>query len=187
MAENEKPTPGAEKPTPNPQGDDKPKTVTLTEDELAKQIQAETDRRITSAIKKREAELEKQWADKVAAERQDAERLARMSEEEKAKAIQAKKEDELSKREKELLHREMQIEAMKILSEKDLPATFADMVIGSTPELTLDNINNLQKMILATADKIVNDRLKGSPPPADKNQPPKQSMNDFIRAQAKRR
>lgn len=190
MADDKKATDGAENTKDqNQQGQDKQdkKVLTLTEDEFNQRLQSETDKRVTEALKTSKQKWEKEVSEKIQKEREEAERLATMNEEERQKAIAAKREDELNKRESELRRKEMQLEAVKILDEKGLPVKFASTLIGQSADDTMTNISNFEKEWNAALDKKVADRLKSKTPPADDQKERKLDMNALIRSQARRR
>ena len=133
MAEDPKATGGADKgqnlqgqgaQPPNPQ-DVKPQTITMTQEELDKRLQVEADKRVSEAIKTAQTKWERDYDKRVKAEREEADRLARMSEEERQKAQDKKREEDLARRERTLQRKELQLEAVAILDKRKLPVSFA--------------------------------------------------------------
>lgn len=82
--------------------------------------QREIDKRVSEAIKKREA--------KYKAEQTEKERLSKLSEEERIKELQAEKEKELEARHRELIAKELKLDLVDILSENELPLEFRDII-----------------------------------------------------------
>jgi hypothetical protein len=154
----------AETPGDDPQGepdptnkDPQPEPVTLTAEELQKKIEAESDRKLNSALKKKQEEWQQQQEAAIQAALDEKERLSKLSEKER-------KDEELTKREKDLLERmneiqrkELKADAVADLTEKGLPSTFADFVLADDAETTLGNINKLKE----TFDAAVNEAVKG--------------------------
>ena len=190
MAENGKPTDGAVVDvSTNQQGaEQKPqsKVLTLTEEELNQKLQSESDKRVSEALKTSKAKWEQDYEQRVKKERDEAERLARMNEEDRKKEEDKKREEQLSLREHALHRKEMENEAMRILSQKDLPVTFAPQLLGETAEDTQSRISEFQKAWNSELDKRVAEKLKGKIPPADSTQARKSDINEHIRNMARR-
>ena len=192
MADDKKATEGAQKATENQQGQEKeqkpgePKVITLTEEELEKRLQSESDRRVAEALKTHSAKINKQVEERIQKEREDAARLAQMSEEEKRAELDRKREQQLSEREQAIYRKEMTLEAVKILDEKGLPVSFAETLIGESAEDTMTRIGKFEKEWNAALDKRIAERLKGKVPAADDQKQKKLDMNDYIRRQARR-
>jgi len=123
-----------------------------TQDEL----QAETDRRVTQALQKKEREMGKKLT--------EAEKLAKMSQEDQYKYKLEQKEAELAQKEKEYTLRDNKIAAMKVLSEKELPADLVEFVVNEDADVMMENINTLDKYIKTAVANQVKARL-ASPTP----------------------
>lgn len=166
------------------------KQVTLTQEELEKKLQSESDKRVNQALSTARKEWEKEYTEKLAAERKEAERLATLSAEERKKELEEKQRDELKQRERTIARKEMKMEAMNILSEKKLPIKFADMLIGETAEETQSRIKDFEKAFREEVDGEVTKRLKGSTPAkgaSGASDSKKVSMNDIIRGRVRRK
>lgn len=141
-----------------------PEEIKLTQEELQKKIEAESDRKLASALKKKEEEwktLTQQQIEDAIAEK---ERLSKLSEKER-------KDEELSKREKELADRlaeierkELKADAIADLSEKGLPADFADFLLAEDAEKTLENINNFKTAFDNAVNEAVKEKLRQDTP-----------------------
>lgn len=186
MADDPKATNGANEPggAKEPPQDEK---VILSKEEFDKRLQAEADKRVTSALKTAQAKWKEEYEARVKAEREDAEKLARMNEEERARALEKKREEQLIARERTLHQKEMEIQAIKVMDERSLPVAFARTLIGESAEATLENINSFEKAWHQALEKEVADRMKGKVPPADEGKEKSFNMNDIIRGQARRR
>ena len=90
------------------------------EKELKAETQKEIDRRVSEAIKKREAKLK--------AEAMEKERLAKLSEEEKIAELTAKAKREQKEREVILNSRELKLELIDYLAEKNVDLAIRDLI-----------------------------------------------------------
>lgn len=141
------------------------------EAEIKAETQKEIDRRVSEAIKKREAKLK--------AEAMEKERLAKLSEEEKIKELQAKAQREQKERETLLNSRELKLEMIDYLTEKNVDLSIKELIsIDAIAELeeadlrsqTLRNtIDKTLEIFNKAVDKKVEsvkaDLLKGQTPP----------------------
>ena len=131
-------------------------TKTYTQEEVDALLQAETDRRVTSALKKQ--------AEKNKAEMKEAEKIARMNESEKFQYELEQREKAIAAKEKELAMAEMKNEASKILSEKGISLSLVDFIVNSDAEVTKSNIDILDKAFKASVKSEVEKRLSSNAP-----------------------
>lgn len=131
---------------------------TYSKDEMMKLLQAESDRRVSSALKK--AEKQKQ----VAIE--EASRLTRMNEEEKRSYEFEQREKKLVEAEKNLRVQENKVSAMKIMADKGVPASMVDFIVAEDADDTMANIRLFEKEIQKAVSEEVKKRLAGSAPKA---------------------
>ena len=103
-------------------------TKTYTQAEVDDLLQRETDRRVTSALKKQQKQFD------------EAQKLANMSADEKSKYEYDQKMAELTKREQELTKKELMLETEKQLREKGLPTEAAQFIVAIDAENTKTNI-----------------------------------------------
>src|SRR5690625_904307 len=121
-----------EPPEENPEGEEAPPVdKTFTQSEVDSHISKAVD----SALKKRDKEVE----ERIKQERKEAESLAKLTEKEREAAKLKKQEQQLEKREQEILNKELRADAIDNLIEKDLPKEFADFVVSVDSETTLEN------------------------------------------------
>lgn len=137
-----------------------PEVKTYSEDEVKSLLQKEADKRVTEALKKREEEFKI----KLEQERFEAERLAKLSEEEKAKEMKQKFENDLRQREIEITKKEMALKVTSLLAEKNLPINMAKYLITTDENETLNNINEFEKQFSEALDKQVSQKFKGATP-----------------------
>ena len=117
----------------------------------------EVQNKIDAAITKLQSKLE--------AEKKDAARLEKLSEDERAKAELDKARADLESKERELKRREMELEVTKVLNQRGIPISFMNYFITDDNETTLNNIKTFEKMFKTEIEKAVTERLKGSAPP----------------------
>lgn len=129
---------------------------TYTQEQVDEMLQKETDRRVTQALQKQE----KKNAEKM----REAEKLARMNEEEKYKYELDQREAAIAAKEKELALMENKNEASKILAEKGLSLTLVDFVVAEDADTMATNIKVLEQAFKASVKAEVEKRMGGSTP-----------------------
>lgn len=144
----------------NPEGgkETPPEDKTFTQSELDSHVSKAVD----TALKNRDKEVEK----RIEKERQEAERLAKLTEKEREKEQLTKREKDLEKRAAELERKELLSDAESTLRDKELPATFASVLLGEDANATLDNINNFKKSFDEAVNNAVKEKLRQDTPPA---------------------
>lgn len=135
---------------------------TYTQAEVDEMLQRETDRRVTSALKKAEAKQ----ADKV----REAEKLARMNAEEKFQYELEQREKAIEAKEKELALAENKNEASKILAEKGISLALVGFVVDESADAMNDKIKLLEAEFKKSVKAEIEKRLASSSP--KKNLPP---------------
>lgn len=137
---------------------------TYTEEEVQRLLQQETDRRVTSALKKQEA--------KNAAAVKEAQKLAKMNEAEKYEYELQQREAAIAAKEKELAMAENKNEASKILADKGLSLALVDFVVAEDADTMAANIKTLEQAFKQSVKAEVEKRMAGSTPkknlPTDK-------------------
>lgn len=131
-------------------------TKTYTQEEVDKMLQAESDRRVTEALKK--AEKKKSEAVK------EAQRLAQMNEQEKYEYQLKQREEAILAKEKELALMENKNEASKILAEKGISLSLVDFVVAEDADTMKANIDLLDKAFKASVKAEVEKRIGGNSP-----------------------
>lgn len=120
------------------------------------EVQAKIDMAITKAQAKWEAEVKKR--------EEQAERLSKLSEDERQKAELENTRNELEKQKADFEREKLKYEAAKVLSQRNLPVDFVDYLIGDTNEATLGNIKIFEKQFNKAVEDVVTTRLKGKAP-----------------------
>ncbi len=137
---------------------------------LAAGHQAEFDRRVQKAVNTAITNAQEKWRvmtdDKVS----EAEKLAKMTAQEKQEYLQKKKEKELADKEAEITKRELMAEAKNTLTEKKLPLDLAEVLDYTNAEACNKSIAAVEKAFQNAVKEAVEERLKGDRPPK-KSQP----------------
>lgn len=127
--------------------------------------QAEFDRRVAKALETSRTKMQAEFEARMEAEKTEAEKMAKMSADQKAQYEREKKEGELSKREAEITKRELTATAKEQLAEKGLPTSLASILNYTNAEECAASIEAVEKAFQEAVEKAVNDRLKGGKPP----------------------
>lgn len=96
----------------------------------------------------------------------EAQKLAKMTADEKAEYEKKKQEEDYNTRLAELTKKELRIEAHKTLTEKDLPIELLDALVYSDANSCNASITAVEKAFRIALEKGVNDRLRGKAPGA---------------------
>lgn len=131
-------------------------TKTYTADEVEKLLQAETDRRVTQAMKKAKRENEKAV--------REAERLASMSEEERQKEKIKELEKTLAEREREINIRENKISCIAEMEKRNIPTALVDFIVSDDADKMLENLGIFEKTLNKMVNDEVNKRLTSTSP-----------------------
>lgn len=128
--------------------------------------QAEFDRRVQKAIDTAVANAQKKWKDIHDDKLSEAEKLAKMTNEEKAAYRMSQMEKELNAfKEKDTLA-EMSKTARKMLSEEDIniPDELLSHLVSTDAEDTKNTVQAFAKLFKDAVQDAVKDKLKGNPP-----------------------
>lgn len=142
-----------------------PKPVSFDEFLKGDGNQAEFDRRVQKAVNTAVTKAQQKWQALADENLSEAEKLAKMTKEEKAQYLQQKKEKELIDRETEITRKELIAEAKNTLAEKKLPAGLADVLNYADADSCSKSISAVEKAFQEAVETAVQDRLKGGKPP----------------------
>lgn len=136
-----------------------------------KDYQAEFDRRVSKALQTAQIKWEASKQTAITEAVTEAEKLAKMKSDEKAKYEQEKRIKELEKRERDITTRELKAQAYETLAEKNLPKELIDALNFSDAETCNASIEAVEKAFQNAVKKAVDDRLRSKPPvkPAEQN------------------
>ena len=152
--------------TTEAEGQDTATAKTYTQEEVDALLQQETDRRVTSALKKAEEKNNR----KV----REAEKLAAMNAQQRYEYELEQREAELNEKERRLTLAENTAEASKILGEKGLDQALVELVVADDANTMSDNIAKLEKAFKKSVKEEVERRLGSSTP--KKNLPPDEAI-----------
>lgn len=127
--------------------------------------QAEFDRRVQKAIDTAVTKAQEKWQALTDDKLSEAERLAKMTKEEKEQYQQQKREKELSEREAAVTRKELMAEAKNTLAEKNLPVSLAEVLNYTDADSCSKSISAVEKAFQQAVEEAVNERLKGGKPP----------------------
>lgn len=125
-----------------------------------KDYQAEFDRRVNKAIETAKSKWEALMDDKLT----EAEKMAKMTKEEKAAYQQKKKEKEMADREAAVTRRELMAEAKNTLAEKNLPVELAEVLDYADADTCKKSLETVEKAFQKAVQAGVEERLKGDKP-----------------------
>ena len=151
-------------------GSQQAENKTYTQEEVLKLIQAESDKRVSAALKS----AEKKWQKKMS--------LSQLDDEAREKA---EKDDKIAELEQQLA--QFQIEKNKselksVLSSRGLSAEFADIInIGDDIEEAQANIDKLDKLFHDSVKAEVEKRLAGNSPKGSGGQSQPMTKEDFLK------
>jgi len=128
----------------------------LTQDQFDKALKERLDRERNKLLKETEAKIKEVQA--------EAERLARLSAEEKEKELTVKQNEEIKEREKGIAVRENRLDAIELFTEAKVPTELVTYVINEDRDRTLENTETFIKTFNESVAKAVADQLKGTPP-----------------------
>ena len=144
-----------------------------------KKNQAEFDRRVAKALETQKGKLDSEYQKGILAAKKEAEKLAKMNEDQK-KQYEAEKKDQLIEDQKKEIAQlkmaatraELSKQAARIMKEDhDIVATqdMLDFVVGDDSDVTSKNINKLVGIIMDDRKQVEKERSKGKTPQSYKN------------------
>lgn len=137
-----------------------------TFDELLKSgHQAEFERRVQEAVNAALTKAQEKWQALTDDKLSEAEKLSKMTKDEKEKYLQQKHEKELADRESAITRRELTAEAKNTLAEKNLPAELAEILNYTDADSCKASIEAVEKVFQKAVENTVDERLKGGKPP----------------------
>lgn len=145
---------------------DPPKKIELTQEEIDKQVESESDRKLQSALSKKQAEWDAETQKKIDDAISEQQRLSTLSQEEAYSEKLKIREQEIEEKEQQMKQRELLSEARADLVDKELPAEFADMLVASDAETTLSNIKTFHESFDNAVNEAVKEKVRQVTPPA---------------------
>lgn len=125
-----------------------------------KDYSAEYNKMLKQELDAQREKLKILYDDKVS----EAEKLAKMNEQEKIQYLQKKQERALEDREKAITKRELTAEAKNTLAEKKLPVQLAELLNYTDADACKLSIETMEKAFKEAVETAVQERLKGGEP-----------------------
>lgn len=127
--------------------------------------QAEFDRRVSKAVETAVKNAQEKWKALTDDKLSEAEKLAKMTKEEKAQYLTQKHEKELADREAQITRRELMAEAKNTLAEKGLPAELAEVLVYTDADTCKKSLQSVETAFQKAVQAGVEGKLKGGKPP----------------------
>lgn len=153
--------------------------ATYTQAELDAKIESEADRRVTKALKTAKAEWLKEQQTIIEKEKDEAAKLAKMTEADRQKAQLEKDRQEFQEEREKFMRNKLELEVVKQLAEEGLSPTFATFLMGADAEESTDNIKAFKKAFDEAVEEGVKQVIKGRTPKA--NEANKLSKEDILK------
>lgn len=127
--------------------------------------QSEFDRRVQKAVNTAVTKAQEKWSALQDEKLSEAEKLAKMTQAEKAEYMAKKREKDLADREAAITRRELMAEAKNTLTSKGLPLELADVLVYTDADACSASIDAIEKAFSTAVQTAVNERLKGGEAP----------------------
>lgn len=127
--------------------------------------QAEFDRRVQKAVNTAVTKAQEKWQALADDKLSEAEKLAKMTKEEKAQYMQQKREKELTDREAAITRKELMAEAKNTLASDGLPQELAEVLDYSDADTCKKSMEKVKKVFQRAVENAVEEKLKGGKPP----------------------
>ena len=127
--------------------------------------QAEFDRRVQKAVNTAVTKAQEKWQALADDKLSEAEKLAKMTKEEKAQYMQQKREKELTDREAAITRKELMPEAKNTLASDGLPQELAEVLDYSDADTCKKSMEKVKEVFQRAVETAVEEKLKGGKPP----------------------
>ena len=127
--------------------------------------QAEFDRRVQKAVNTAVTKAQEKWQALADDKLSEAEKLAKMTKEEKAQYMQQKREKELTDREAAITRKELMAEAKNTLASDGLPQELAEVLNYSDADTCKKSMEKVKEVFQRAVETEVEEKLKGGKPP----------------------
>ena len=175
-----------EPPAGDPEGNP-PKKIELTEDEMNKKIEADSDRKLQSALSEQKEQMDKDTQSKIDEAIKEQQRLSQLSSEEAQSEKLKQWEENLKQQQDDINASNMLTEARADLRDKELPESFAEMLVADNAENTLANIKEFQTNFDEAVNETVKEKVRQATPPGGSGTPSGKGTvaDDFAQARNK--
>ncbi len=130
------------------------------------EVDSEISKAVNTALENRDAKHQKDLQQAVNDALAEKERLSKLSEKERKDEELSKREKDLEKRLADIERKELLADAVSDLNKKELPAEFAEVLLGEDAESTLKNINTFKESFDKAVNDAVKEKLRQDTPPA---------------------
>ena len=148
--------------------DEKPEDTLPTdekpEDETKTFNQEDVNDIVAKRLAREKAKFESEYKAKLENEKKEAERLAKLSEAEREKAITDKAKAEFEAERNAFQLEKIELQVTKELAEKGLPISFAKLLVTDNADTSLENIKTFEKNWQDALSKAVDEKIKGTAP-----------------------
>ena len=127
--------------------------------------QAEFDRRVQKAVNTAVTKAQEKWQALADDKLSEAEKLAKMTKEEKAQYMQQKREKDLTDREAAITRKELMAEAKNTLASDGLPQELAEVLNYSDADTCKKSMEKVKEVFQRAVETAVEEKLKGGKPP----------------------
>ena len=127
--------------------------------------QEEFDRRVQKAVNTAVTKAQEKWQALADDKLSEAEKLAKMTKEEKAQYMQQKREKELADREAAITRKELMAEAKNTLASDGLPQELAEVLDYSDADTCKKSMEKVKEVFQRAVETAVEEKLKGGKPP----------------------
>lgn len=127
--------------------------------------QAEFDRRVQKAVNTAVTKAQEKWQALADDKLSEAEKLAKMTKEEKVQYMQQKREKELTDRETAITRKELMAEAKNTLASDGLPQELAEVLDYSDADTCKKSMEKVKEVFQRAVETAVEEKLKGGKPP----------------------
>lgn len=130
----------------------------------AEELQAETDRRVTEAVKTANAKSEEAFKKRLEDARADWEKESKMTAAERERVAEEKAKAAFKKEKAEFEHEKLVVHAERELIKNNLPGELAASIAGVDEDTTVKNITAIKTAFDKAVEAAVNEKLKGKSP-----------------------
>lgn len=141
-------------------------TPPTTEEEEKTFDQEAVNAIVVERLAREKAKFEKEFKAKLEIEKKEAERLAKLSEADREKAIMETAKAEFEAERLSFQREKLELQITKELAEKGLPVSFAKLLVTGDADTSLENIKVFEKDWQVALEKAVTEKLKGTSPTA---------------------
>ena len=126
--------------------------------------QEDVNKIVSERLSEVKTKFEKELLSRIETERTDAERLAKLSAEEREKELLLKSKSELDAKERELNIKANTLDAQTQLIEAKIPLSFLNFVVSENIDDQQKKIETLKENLSKAVTESVENQLKGTPP-----------------------